>query len=110
MQKCSLCGADLQETSRFCWKCGSVQGAIATDASATMSNTPQPQSWAPEGGTRPATWPTPSNYPAQGSAPTWYPNAQVPATPPPPPATENEDERRRGIPPWSPLYAATLGA
>src|SRR5205823_3411362 len=34
---------------------------------------------------------------------------QAPATPPPPPVTENEDERRRGIPPWSPLYGAALG-
>src|ERR1700676_1262776 len=98
MQKCSYCGADLPENSRFCGKCGSVQDAIATDAAATMSNTPQPQSWAPEGGTIPATWPPYSNYPAQGNAPAWPPNVQAPETPPPPVA-ENEDERRRGIPP-----------
>ena len=109
MQKCSSCGAELPENSRFCGKCGSVQDALATDAAATRSNTPQPQSWAPEGGTIPATWSPYSNYPAQDSAAAWSPNVQAPATPPPPPAAENEDERRRGIPPWSPLYGAALG-
>ncbi len=106
MQKCSYCGADLPENSRFCGKCGSVQDAIATDAAATTSNTPQ--SWAPEGGTLAATWSPYSNDPAQGSAPDWSPNVQAPETPPPPPLAENEDERRRGIPPWSPLYGASL--
>src|SRR5437870_1556853 len=109
MQQCSYCGAELPENSRFCGKCGRVQDALATDAAATRSNTPQPQSWAPEGGTLPATWPPSSNYPAQGSAPAWSPNAQAPETPPPPPVAENEDERRRGIPPWPPLYGAALG-
>src|ERR1700730_9557968 len=104
MQKCSSCGADLPEHSRFCGKCGSVQDVLATDAAATRSNTPQPPSWAPEGSTIPATWPPYSNSPAQGSTPAWSPNVQAPATPPPPPAAETEDERRRGIPPWSALY------
>ena len=108
MQKCSYCGADLPENARFCGKCGSVQNALATDAAATRSHTPQPPSWVPEGGTLPATWPPYSNSPAPGSAPAWSPNAQAPVTPPPPPVAENEDERRRGIPPWSPLYGAAL--
>src|SRR6202035_357992 len=108
MKKCSYGGATLPENSRFCGKCGSVQHAISTDASATRINTPQPQSWAPEGSTIQATWPPYSNSPAQGSAPAWSPNAQAPATPPSPPAAENEDEHRRGIPPWSPLYGAAL--
>ena len=104
MQKCSYCGADLPENSRFCGKCGSVQDATATDAAATAnvsSATPRPQ-----GGPLPAPWPPSSNHPARGSAPAWSPYVQAPATPPP--ATETEDERRRGIPPWSPLYGATL--
>src|SRR5579863_1255487 len=105
MQTCSHCGAELPANSRFCGKCGSVQHAIAPD---TRSTTPQPPSWTPEGSTLPATWPPYSNYSAQGSAPAWPPNVQAPGTPPP--ATENEDERRRGIPPWSPLSGAGLGA
>src|SRR5947209_7287836 len=109
MQKCSSCGADIPENSRFCGKCGSVQNALATDATATRSNTPQPQSWAPQGGTIPATWSPYSKYPAQGSAPVWFANVQAPTTPAPPPAAENEDERRRGLPPWSPLSGAALG-
>src|SRR5438128_5692802 len=100
MQKCSYCGADLPENARFCGKCGSVQDALATDGATTRSNTPPPQSWAPEGRTISATWPPYSNSPAQGSTPGWSPNVQGPTTPPP--AAENEDERRRGIPPWSP--------
>src|SRR5713101_1965879 len=103
MQKCSYCGADLQENSRFCGKCGSVQDALATHAAATRSNTPQPPSWVPEGGTLPAIWPPYNNSPAPGSTPAWSPNVQAPRTPPPPPVAENEDEGRRGIPPWSPL-------
>ncbi len=110
MHKCSYCGVDLQANFRFCGKCGSVQDAIATDAAATMSNTPQPQTWVPEGGTIPATWPPYSNYPAQGSTPAWSPNVQGRGTPPSPPAAKNEDERRRGIASWSPLYGAALGA
>jgi zinc-ribbon domain len=106
MQKCSSCGADLSENSRFCGKCGSMQDPVATDATATGSNTQLPQSWASEDGTIPATWPPYSNYPTQGSAPAWSPNVQTPGTPPP--VAENEDERRRGIPPWSPLYGAAL--
>src|SRR5579863_7110705 len=109
MQKCRYCRADLPENSRFCGNCGSVQNAIAPNAATSVSNTPQPQSWAPGGGTIPATRPPYSDYPAQGSAPAWSPNVQAPATPPLPPTAENEDERRRGIPPWSPLYGATLG-
>src|SRR5438552_6346626 len=107
MQKCSSCGADLPENARFCGKCGSVQVALATDAAATRSNTPPPQSWVPEVGTLPATWPPSSKYPAQGSTPAWSPNVPAPTTPPP--VAENEDERRRGIPPWSPLYGAAIG-
>src|SRR3982074_1646669 len=98
MQKCSYCGVELQENPRFCGKCGNVQDAIATGAATTRRNAPQPQSWAPEGGTLPATWPPSSKYSAQGSAPAWSPNGQAPATATPPPAAENEDERRRGIP------------
>src|SRR5689334_20028178 len=110
MQKCSYCGADLPENTRFCGKCGSVQDALATDAAATRSNTPQPQSWAPEGGTIPATWPPSSSSPTPGSAPAWSSNVQAPTTPPPPPVAENEDERRRGIASWSSLYGAIYGA
>src|SRR5438105_1468971 len=106
MQKCSYCGADLPENARFCGKCGSAQDALATDAAVTRSNTPPPPSWAPEGGTPPASWPPYSNSPALGSAPAWSPNVQAPVTPPP--VAENEDERRRGIPPWTPLYGAAL--
>ena len=86
-----------------------MQDVIAADTTATRSNTPQPQPWAPEGGTLAATWSPYSNYPAQGSAPAWPPNIQGPTTPPPTPVAENEDERRRGIAPWSPLYGAALG-
>ncbi|HEY6539319.1 MAG TPA: zinc ribbon domain-containing protein, partial [Ktedonobacteraceae bacterium] len=91
MQKCSSCGADLPENSRFCGKCGNVQGAIATDAAATGSNIPQPQSWMPEDGTTVATWSPFINDSAQGSAPAWPPNVQEPTTPPPLPDDENED-------------------
>jgi zinc-ribbon domain len=115
MQKCSYCGAELPENSRFCGKCGSVQDTTATDAATSRSNTPQPY-WTPEGGTLPASQP-PYPYPVQqdtfptpGSQPSWSPNTGSPATPPPPPpSTENEDERG-GVPPWSPLYGAGLGA
>ena len=109
MQKCSYCGADLPENTRFCGKCGNVQDTISTDAAVTGSNTPQLQSWMPEDGTMTATWLSHSNDPTQGSAPDWSPNVQAPETPPPPPAAENEDERRTDIPPWSPLYDAALG-
>jgi hypothetical protein len=108
MQKCSSCEADLPENSRFCGKCGSVQDSISIAATTTRSNTPQQQSWTPEDGTIPATWPPSSNDPVQGSAPAWSPNVQAPETPPPPLGAENEDERRRGIPPWSPLYGSAL--
>ena len=106
MKKCSSCGADLPENSRFCGKCGSVQDSNSTDAATTRSTTQQPQSWTPEGGTLAATWPPSSNDPAPGSAPAWSTNVQAPATPAP--VDENEGERRRSVPPWSPLYGAAL--
>ena len=107
MQKCSYCGADLPENSRFCGKCGSMQNAIATDVAATRNTTPPP-SWTPEGGTIPATWPPYSDFSVPGSTPAWPANVQMPITPPSSPIAENEDERRTGIPPWSPLYGAAL--
>lgn len=111
MQKCSNCGADLPENSRFCGKCGTVQSAAATDVAASRRNTPQPPSWTPEDGTIATTWSPFINNPAQASAPSWPQNVQGPVTPPPPPfaGNEDEDERRRGIPPWSPQYGAALG-
>ena len=114
IQKCSFCGAELPENSRFCGKCGSVQDTTATDGATSRSNTPQPY-WTPEGGTLPASqppyaYPTPDTYLTPGSQQSWSPNSGSPMTPPPPPPpTENEDERR-GMPPWSPLYGAGLGA
>ena len=114
IQKCSFCGAELPENSRFCGKCGSVQDTTATDGATSRSNTPQPY-WTPEGGTLPASqppyaYPTPDAYLTPGSQPSWSPNSGSPITPPPPPPpTENEDERR-GMPPWSPQYGAGLGA
>lgn len=112
--KCSYCGADLPENSRFCGKCGSVQDSTATDGATSRSNAQQP-SWAPEGGTLPAsqppyTYPTPDIYLTPGSQPSWSPNSGSPITPPPPPPPTENEEERRGIPPWSPQYGAALGA
>ncbi|HEY0755359.1 MAG TPA: zinc-ribbon domain-containing protein [Ktedonobacteraceae bacterium] len=71
MQKCSYCGKELLENARFCGKCGSAQGPIATDAVTTRSNTPPPQSWGSAESTMPATRPPHSNYPAQGNTSGW---------------------------------------
>src|SRR5579864_2141559 len=73
MQKCRYCGADLPENTRFCGKCGSVQDILAADVQATRNNTLKSQSWTPEDGTIPATWPPYSNDPTRGSAPAWSP-------------------------------------
>ncbi len=113
MQKCSYCGAELPENSRFCGNCGGVQDTTATDAATTRSNTPQPY-WTPEGGTLPASqppsmYPPASTYPAPGSQPSWPSEISSPGTPPPPPPTEKDDERR-GIPPWPSMYGTGLGA
>src|ERR1700724_3285275 len=113
IQKCSYCGADLPENSRFCGKCGNVQDATATEGATSRSNTPSPY-WTEEGGTLPASQ---SSYPytvqdpyrAQRSRPSWSPSTGSPLTPPPPPPAENDDERR-GIPPWCAQYGAGLGA
>lgn len=113
MQKCSYCGAELPENSRFCGKCGSVQDTTATDAATTRSNTPQPY-WNPESGTLPGSsssypYPTQEAYPTPGSQPSWSPTSGAPGTPPPPPPAENDDERG-GMAPWSGQYGAALGA
>jgi hypothetical protein len=119
IQKCSYCGADLPENSRFCGKCGGVQDNTATEGATSRSNTPQSY-WTPEGGTLPASqppyaYPTSDTYITPGNQPSWSPHISSSATPPPPPPplppppTENEDERG-GIPPWSPLYGGGLGA
>ena len=110
-QKCSYCGAELPENSRFCGKCGSVQDSTSTDGATSRSNTPQPY-WTPEGGTLPASqppyaYPAPASYIMPGSQPSWTPTSGSPSTPPPPPPTENEDERGAA---WSPLYGGALGA
>src|SRR5689334_295798 len=102
MQKCSSCGTEFPENSRFCGTCGSVQDVIATDAATSGSNRPQWQSGAPEASTILATRPPASNYPTPGSDPAWFPTVQEPITPPPLPADENEDERISSIAPWSP--------
>ena len=129
MQKCTNCGADLPENSRFCGKCGTVQDATATEAATTRSNTPPywteggtlpasqpPYPYStPEDGTLPASQP-PYPYAAQetfaapGSQPSWSPTTGGPATPPPPPLPTEKDDERRGIPPWVPQYGAALGA
>jgi hypothetical protein len=109
MQKCSSCGTEFPENSRFCGKCGSVQDASATDEATSGSNRPQLPSGSPEGSTILATRPPYSNYPAPGNTPAGFPNIQEPITPLPLFAAENEDERRSDTPPWSPLYDATLG-
>src|SRR5579875_260792 len=79
MQKCSNCGADLAENSRFCGQCGSVQDALATEGA--TRNTPPPQSWETESGTLPAG--LYSNDPIQSSGPDWPPYVQAPETSPP---------------------------
>ncbi|HZS76791.1 MAG TPA: zinc-ribbon domain-containing protein [Ktedonobacteraceae bacterium] len=105
MQTCTYCGAELPENSRFCGKCGHVQDAFATDASATRI-TPPPPSGVSDGGTLLATQPPYGNAPAQGNTPIRSLYPQAPTTPHP---NQNEDERRSGIPPWSPFAGAALG-
>src|SRR5579884_3973530 len=105
MQTCTYCGAELPENSRFCGKCGHVQDAFATDASATRI-TPPPPSGVSDGGTLLATQPPYGSAPAPGSTPDWSPYSQAPITPPP---NQNENERRSRIPPWSPFAGAALG-
>ncbi len=110
MQKCSSCGAELPGNARFCGKCGSVQDTSATDGATSRSNTPQPY-WTPEGGTLPASQPpayiipAPDTYSTPEGQAAWSPYSVSPGTPP----SQNEDERR-GVPSWSPLYGAGLGA
>src|ERR1700724_1823939 len=114
IQKCSYCGADLPENSRFCGKCGSVQDYTATDGATSRSNTPQPY-WTPEGGTLPASQP-PYSYPVQdpyitpANQPSWSPTTGSPPTPPPPPPPNENEDQRGAIPSWSPQYGAGLGA
>ncbi len=105
MQKCSYCGADLPEDTRFCGKCGSVQETLATNAVATGSATPQSLTWGSGSRTVPPTWSPYSNDP-EGSRPAWSANGRALTTPTP--VAEDEDKRRKGLPLWSPFYGAAL--
>jgi len=113
MKKCSYCGAELPENSRFCGKCGGVQDTTASEQATTRSNTPQPY-WTPEGGTLPASrssypYPAQEAYAAPGNQPSWSSTGGSQGTPPPPPPAENDDERR-GVAAWPGQYGVGLGA